>query len=63
MKIIKQVLGNWFQIKYMLMVLFIVAFVSAVIGGGIYYTVKAGLSYQLPDVGSIHLLQRCCFLK
>ncbi|MEK6646447.1 MAG: hypothetical protein AABY84_07225 [Candidatus Firestonebacteria bacterium] len=61
MKIIKQVLGNWFQIKYMLMVLFIVAFVSAVIGGGIYYTVKAGLSYQLPDVGEHTLTSTMLF--
>ena len=61
MKIIKQILGNWFQIKYMLMVLFIVAFVSAVIGGGIYYTIKAGLSYNLPDVGEHTLTSAMLF--
>ncbi|MFH1825402.1 MAG: HAMP domain-containing protein [Candidatus Firestonebacteria bacterium] len=39
-----------FQIKYVLIVIFVVGLVSIIIGGGIYYTIKTEVSYRLPDV-------------
>jgi|GEM_PF-2790316 len=37
------------QLKYSLTVLFIVIFVTAVVGGGIYYSIRAALLYHLPE--------------
>lgn len=39
-----------FQIKYILILIFVVGLVSIIIGGGIYYTIKTEVSYRLPDV-------------
>lgn len=42
--------GSKFQIKYMIMVLLIVAVSSSVIGGGVYFIIKSEVQSQLTDI-------------